>query len=347
MRWRTLLLGKPGKPAVRLWRVLLLLAIVFVTAFAFFYFYMIGMPGKSFSGALPPLSAAEEKLHGELGRDLIELTETIGERNLFDRDGLSKAEDMLTSGLAGAGYKVERHAYSVNGDDSANLVVELAGSSRASEIVVVGGHYDSVHGCAGANDNGTGAIATLALARAFAGKQFPRTIRFVEFVNEEPPFFQTRDMGSWQYAKRCRQRKENITAMLSLETMGYFSDKPGTQQYPPGIASLYPSTGNFIGFVSNVGSRGLLTKAIKVFREKAQFPSEGAALPSVLPGIGWSDHWSFWQEGYKAIMITDTAPFRYPYYHSPQDTVDKIDIERFTRVVAGLVPVIEALATEP
>lgn len=345
MNWRSFFRSEPGKPRVRLWRVMLLLAIVFLAAFGFFYIYMIGMPGKSFAGELPTLTPAQVELRNELERDLSHLCDTIGVRNLFETDGLKRAEDFLTTSLASAGYAVERHVYSVSGDDCANLVVVLPGTTHASEIVVVGGHYDTVDDCVGANDNGTGAIATLALARRFAGKQFSRTLRFVEFVNEEPPFFQTENMGSLQYARRCRARNENITAMVSLETMGYFSDAPGSQQYPPGIAAFYPSTGNFIGFVGSVGSRGLVTRALKVFREKAAFPSEGAALPSVLPGIGWSDHWAFWQVDYPAFMVTDTAPFRYPHYHSPNDTVDKIDMERFARVVSGLIPVIESLAS--
>jgi len=107
---------------------------------------------------------------------------------------------------------------------------------------------------------------------------------------------------------------------------------------------IYPSTGDFIGFVGNLSSRGLVRRAIGVFREHAQFPSEGAALPSWVPGVGWSDHWAFWQEGYPAIMVTDTAPFRYTHYHTGGDTIDKVDFRRFARVVSGLEPVIRELA---
>ena len=177
----------------------------------------------------------------------------------------------------------------------------------------------------------------LALARRFAGKPAQHTLRFVAFVNEEPPYFLTGQMGSFVYAGRCKARGDRISAMISLETIGYFSDAPHSQTYPaPGLGVFYPSVGNFIGFVSNVPSRNLLRRAIALFRKHAKIPSEGAALPAFIPGVSWSDQWSFWQHGYPGIMITDTAPFRYPHYHSATDTPDKLDYDRFALVVSGM-----------
>jgi hypothetical protein len=146
------------------------------------------------------------------------------------------------------------------------------------------------------------------------------------------------------YARGCKQRGDNIVAMLSLETIGCYLDEPGTQHYPGFFGFLYPSTGNFIGFVGNVGSRGLVRQVVRSFRANAQFPSEGGAIPGFVPGVGWSDHWAFWQEGYPAIMVTDTAPFRYRHYHEPTDTPDKIDYARMARVVGGLEAVVSELA---
>ena len=185
--------------------------------------------------------------------------------------------------------------------------------------------------------------AVLVLARKFARRKSERTLRFVAFVNEEPPYFQTENMGSWVYAKRCRQRAEKIASMLSLETIGCYSDIPGSQQYPKPFNLLYPSTGNFIGFVGNVASAELVQQVVGTFRRAEPFPSEGAALPEAVSGAGFSDHWSFWQEGYPGVMVTDTAMFRYPHYHGPGDTIDKIDFERMARVVRGLEKVIGAL----
>jgi Zn-dependent M28 family amino/carboxypeptidase len=215
----------------------------------------------------------------------------------------------------------------------------VGGTSRAAEIVVVGAHYDSVEGTRGANDNGSGVAALLAAARAFAQRSDrpARTLRFVAFANEEPPYFQGSGMGSLVYARACRARGDRVVAMVSLETIGFYTDMPDTQHYPPPLGIAYPSTGNFIGFVGNVASRALVRRAISAFRETTRFPSEGAALPEWMPGVGWSDHWSFWQAGYPAIMVTDTAPFRYPHYHDASDLPDKLSYDRMARVVDGIV----------
>ena len=132
--------------------------------------------------------------------------------------------------------------------------------------------------------------------------------------------------------------------MISLETIGYYTDRKGSQSYPFPLSSFYPDTGNFIGFVGNNPSSVFLMKAITSFRRHAKVPSEGGIVPAFIPGAGWSDHWSFWQMGYPAIMITDTAPFRYPFYHTPQDTIDKITFEPFAKAVSGLIRVLQELA---
>jgi hypothetical protein len=132
--------------------------------------------------------------------------------------------------------------------------------------------------------------------------------------------------------------------MLSLETIGWYDDSPGSQKYPQPFNLLYPSTGNFIGFVGNVNSRDLVHRVMETFRREEQFPSEGGALPEAIAGVGFSDHWSFWQAGYPAIMVTDTAMYRYPHYHAAEDTIDKVDFERMARVVRGLEKVFGSLA---
>ena len=222
--------------------------------------------------------------------------------------------------------------------------MEISGTASPGDIVIIGAHYDTVPGCAGANDNTTGVAAVLELARLLSTRITDRTVRLVAFVNEEPPFFRTDLMGSRVYARRCRERDDNVVAMLSLETIGFYADEPGSQKYPFPFSFFYPDTGNFVGFVGNLGSRSLTRRAIRAFRESTQLPSEGLAAPAWIPGIGWSDQWSFWQEGYPGVMITDTAPFRYPYYHTPQDTPDRIDYDRFARVVMGVSRVVEVLA---
>lgn len=305
---------------------------------------MIEMPGESFRGQMLPLTQKELALRDALQRDVEKLAGEIGQRNYAYYNELQAAADFLKTSLASAGYQVEQQGYVVDNQTYYNIEVEIRGLDRASEIVIIGGHYDSVITSPGANDNGTGAAATLALARLFAGKKPSRTLRFVQFVNEEPPFFFSENMGSLVYAKRCKQRSEKVVAMLSLETMGYYSDEIGSQQYPALLGTIYPLQGNFISFIGDLASESLVKEAIASFRRHAQFPSEGAALPSQISGVGWSDHWSFWQQGYQAVMVTDTAPFRYPYYHTKDDTPDKVDYERLARVVAGLEQVVADLS---
>lgn len=307
--------------------------------------WMVRMPGNSRPSPASALHPDEVALRGELAGDVQMLAGTIGERNIEHYAGLKAAAEFIEQSFAASALPVRRDGYDVEGKLCENIEAEIRG--RSDEIVVVGAHYDSVLGSPGANDNGSGVAAMLALARRFAHQSGERTLRFVAFVNEEPANFQTDKMGSWVYASRCRARGEKIVAMISLETVGYFSDAPNSQKFPlRGLGLLYPTTGNFIGFVSNTSSRRLMCKALATFRAHAQLPSEGAALPAAVPGVGWSDHWSFWQHGYPAFMVTDTAPFRYPHYHARSDTPDQLDYDAITRLVTGFVPVLRQLLDE-
>jgi len=303
------------------------------------------MPGRNVSNSAA-LSSAEIELRDELIADVRILGGEIGERNMARYPQLNAAADFIENSFARTGLVPRRDSYELQGLACHNIEAEIRGSSP--EIVLVGAHYDSVFGSPGANDNGSGVAATLALARRFAHKPAQHTLRFVAFVNEEPPYFLTEQMGSFVYAGRCKARDNQISAMISLETIGYFSDAPHSQTYPSlGLGVFYPTVGNFIGFVGNVRSRALLRRAIALFRKHSRLPSEGAALPSFIPGVSWSDQWAFWQHGYPGIMITDTAPFRYPHYHSATDTPDKLDYDRFALVVSGMEKVIEELDQAP
>lgn len=306
--------------------------------------YCTRMPGRSYEGPLEPLTEHEQALRDEMREHVGVLAGKIGERNMIRVRALGAAADYLRATFSGMGYDVREQAFRVEGEEVRNLEVEVKGSARPEEIVLIGAHYDSVIGALGANDNASGVAALVALARWAHGREFPRTVRFVAFVNEEPPFFQSQAMGSRLYAQEAKKRGEKIVAMLSLETIGCYSDAPGSQSYPAPFGLLYPKTGNFIAFVGNVGSRELVHRVISVFRETTKFPSEGTAAPAWIPGIGWSDQWSFWQEGYAGVMVTDTALFRYAEYHTERDLPEMLDYERMARVVAGVERVITALA---
>ena len=308
---------------------------------ALLWWFGMRMPGKNISKAAP-LSPDEVTLREELRTDVQKLAGEIGERNMWHYAELNAAAEFIENSFSHAGLHPRRDSYELGGQACHNIETEIPGARP--EILLIGAHYDSVSGSPGANDNGSGVAAMLALARRFAGKKTEHTLRFVAFVNEEPPYFLSGEMGSLVYAGRCKARGDKISAMISLETIGYFSDAPNSQIYPSrALGVFYPKVGNFIGFVSNVHSRMLLRRAIAVFRKRAKIPSEGAALPWFIPGVSWSDQWSFWKQGYPGIMITDTAPFRYPHYHSENDTPDKLDYDRFTLVVSGMEKVIEGL----
>jgi hypothetical protein len=308
-------------------------------------FYMTLMPGASHTGPLQSLTREETQLADRLRRHLRMLGEDIGERNIWREGTLAATADYIDDAFQSMGYAVVSQEYVSRGTRVRNVETGNEGGSRADEVIVIGAHYDTVQGSPGANDNGSGVAALLEIARHLHDKPLARSVRFVAFVNEEAPFFYTWDMGSHRYARRARERGENIIAMLSLETIGYYSDAERSQHYPnPLYAWLYPDRGDFIGFVGNVASRKLVRRCLRSFRSHTGFPSEGVAAPGGMMGIHWSDHWSFWEEDYPALMVTDTALFRYPHYHAPSDTPDKIDYERLARVVSGLGRVTEDLA---
>jgi Zn-dependent M28 family amino/carboxypeptidase len=302
------------------------------------------MPIHSYKGTLPPLSREQTEVAGRLSADVKYLSVTIGERNVQRAGSLKASVEYLENNLRRSGYAVSEYSYLIAGQEVRNVEATLAGRDIAGGTIVLGAHYDSVAGTVGANDNATGVAAVLELARLLHGSKPRRAIRFVLFVNEEPPYFQTENMGSLVYTRQLRQEHVSVAAMISLETIGYYSDERGSQKYPPLLNFFYPNRGDFIGFVGKTKSRDLVRRCIRKFRESASFPSEGVAAPADWPGIGWSDHWSFWQQKYPAIMITDTAPFRYPYYHKSGDTFDKVDFEKIARVVAGIQNVVESLA---
>ena len=324
------------------WAIAVIIVILLVCTVAIAWFTT--MPSHSYSGPLKPLSSDEATIRDDLSRHVKQLSETIGVRNMDRYDSLKAAADYLETTLHGAGYDVHSFEYTVEDKKVRNIEVQIAGAKSPSDNVVVGAHYDTFGDSPGADDNASGVAAVLELAQLLKSSKPDQTIRLVFFVNEEPPYFQTDQMGSLVYAKQLHDQKVNVTAMLSVESIGYYSDEEGSQRYPAGFGVLYPYVGNFIGFVGSTGSRSLVRRTVRVFRESAEFPSEGMAAPSRMTGIGWSDHWAFWQQGYKAVMVTDTAPFRNPNYHLPQDRPEKLNYERIARVVAGLQKTILKLA---
>jgi Zn-dependent M28 family amino/carboxypeptidase len=268
----------------------------------------------------------------------------IGERHTRRPHALAAAARYVEDALALVGPEVRRQCYEAHGSACLNLEVEHRGGDQASEIVLVGAHYDTVEGSPGADDNASGVAAMIEIAGLLSGRRLRSTVRCVAFVNEEPPFFYSRQMGSAVYARAARARGDDIKVMLSLEMLGYYSARPKSQRYPPFLRFFYPDRGNFVAFVSNLRSRRALVQLHDAFRSHCTFPSERLASPAIVPGISWSDQLSFWRAGYPAVMVTDTALYRYPHYHCPTDTPEKLNYAALARVTTGLADAITTLA---
>ena len=306
--------------------------------------HLIRMPGRNYHGALPALTVDEKIVESNLRKTVNYIAGSIGERNVIAYQSLEKTAQFIETSFRTMGYSVQSQEYTVQMRKVRNLIAEIPGAGKPDEIVVIGAHYDTVADCPGADDNTSGVAGLLELARLLRNSHPERTVRFVAFVNEEPPWFQTQDMGSLVYAKELKRRGADVVAAISLETIGMYSDEEGSQQYPAGMGSIYPKKGDFIAFVGYVASADLVRKSVAAFRRSVKFPVEGAAVPGAITGVSWSDHWSFWEQGYPAMMITDTAPFRNPNYHRPSDTPDTLDYDRMARVVSGMKGVIEDLS---
>jgi len=331
---------------------MIVLASILPLLFLVIWLFTVKMPGPAFTGGLAPLTPEQDLLRASLERHVAVLAREIGVRSDDAYPNVERAAAYIDSVLRSLGYAVVSQEFSAGdrggggggGRTYRNLEATLAGTTRRQEVVVLGAHYDTAEEAHGADDNASGVAGVLELARIFARTPQARTVRFVFFPNEEPPWFATGGMGSRHYAAAARARADKIAAMLSIESIGYYDTQQGSQRYPFPLNLAYPDVGDFIGFVSNLRSRALLHRAFAAFRAHARFPTQGAAAPAWVPGVWWSDHWSFWLEGYPAIMITDTAPYRNPFYHTPADTPDKLDYARTARVVDGLAHVVRALA---
>lgn len=298
------------------------------------------------------LSQNLRELAEKLEKDVRYLSEHIGERNMRRPSRMAETAGWIEGRMQRAGYSVNRQTYRIQegafqGSIADNVIAELKGEDNPEQIIIIGAHYDTVPGSPGANDNSSAVAVLLMLAKWFRNYPQPKTIRFVYFANEEPPFFKTKDMGSYAYARQAREEDEIIEAMIAMDGLGYFSDREGSQQFPlPGLGMFYPNTANFIAFASRVADRSLMNKSLDTFRKSTELKAEGLALPGITPGVSWSDHWSFWQFDYPAFMITDTLPFRDPDYHSPADTAERLDYLRMAMIVEGLKHVIIRLASD-
>ena len=296
-----------------------------------------------------PLSAAERDMCTRLQKHVEMLSEVIGIRNTDRPGGLESAARYIEDHLTSHGYTPRAQRFKAGGVEVRNIDIEIPGTHRRKrdEILLFGAHYDSVD-CPAANDNGSGVASILEAARALQGQHFKRTVRLVFFVNEEPPWYKGPNMGSVRYARRCRENNEKIVGLVNMETIGCYYDDIGSQMYPDPrlqkIKWLLPKCGNFIVFTGDFASWKLIRRTYARFKRHAKFPAMWLPSPRSIMGPDMSDQWSFWQEGYPAIMVTDTAFLRYPYYHDSRDLPRHMNFECMTRVVHGVIEAVQDMA---
>lgn len=295
--------------------------------------------GKSFIGN----GKENAKLAAKLKQHVYRLSHEIGDRSLFNYENLNHAAKYISQAFESSGYSLELQKFDVSNKIVSNIIVSKKGINRPEEIIILGAHYDTCFN-PGADDNASAVAGLLEIARLIFDKQTNCSIKFIAFVNEEPPFFKTEEMGSRVYARMAKREGEDIKAVLILEMIGYYSDRPYSQRYPLILGPFYPNKANFIAVVGNLSSRGLVKKVVSNFKDKTEFPIESVVMFSFIPGIDFSDHWSFWKEGYPAVMITDTAFYRSPYYHSSLDTYEKLNYDNMAELVRGLSSALIELA---
>ncbi|HSE48183.1 MAG TPA: M28 family peptidase, partial [Terriglobales bacterium] len=258
-------------------------------------------------------------------------------------ENLDAAAKFLSEQMRSAGATVEVQEYRVGARTYRNVIGSFGPDQ--GERLVVGAHYDVFGGFSGADDNTSGVAALLALAESLGKKAPAKRVDLVAYTLEEPPYFRTKQMGSWVHANSLRDQGVKLVAMISIEMVGYFSDKPGSQNYPaPGMGSLYGDRADFIAVVGNVEDPGTVRKVKAAMAAAADLPVNSINAPRSIEGIDFSDHSNYWDAGYRAVMVTDTSFFRNPHYHTADDRPATLDYDRMAVVVQQLEAAVRALA---
>jgi len=213
--------------------------------------------------------------------------------------------------------------------------------SEHGRLLVIGAHYDSHGGTPGADDNASGIAGLLELAHLLGRSAPARPVELVAYTLEEPPYFRSPHMGSVSHARTLKAAGRDVELMLSLEMIGYFSDSPGSQAYPMTAMKLaYPDRGNFIALVGQFGDFGLSRSVKAAMSGATDLPVYSLNAPALVQGVDFSDHRSYWAQGYPALMVTDTAFMRNRNYHRAGDTFDKLDYKRMAMVVQSVYAVV-------
>jgi hypothetical protein len=292
--------------------------------------------------ACTPANDMRPGLATRLSRHITRLASGIGPRASGQSGELEAAASYIEDEFRQQGWSIQRQ-YTGPEDWHFNVVAG-AGSLASRDLLVIGAHYDTVPDSPGADDNASGVAALLEIARALP--RDPR-LRLIAFTNEEAPLGYTEFQGSRVAASSATTRGETLLGMLSLESIGYYSDRPGSQHRPTLFGRFFPDRGDFLLMLSDLRSRAFLQRVIAGFRATSTVPAEGISVPSDRIGhVRRSDHAPWWDHGYPAILVTDTAQFRNPDYHRASDIISTVDIERLAGVTAGLASALQCLLAD-
>jgi Zn-dependent M28 family amino/carboxypeptidase len=264
--------------------------------------------------------------------DLTQVTKTGNFRYYLNPDALNYTADYIYSELAKACDTVYYQEFKVNNITYKNVVASIGTDKK--ERIVIGAHYDVCGKQEGADDNASGLVGILELARLLSKEKLDYRVDFVAYSLEEPPFFGTKDMGSYVHAKSLHDQNIDIKGMICLEMIGYFSDEPNSQKYPLGILRLfYGNKGNFITVVQNFNKSGFGKQVKELMTNQKLLPTKSFIGPASLGGTDFSDHRNYWEFGYNAVMITNTSFYRNPNYHQTSDKIETLDLNRMCMVI--------------
>jgi Zn-dependent M28 family amino/carboxypeptidase len=263
------------------------------------------------------------------------LEAVVGERSPFSGQAhLTEVERFIEAELRSYGIATESDCFSYHGKSFRNLIGQI-GNPLADSTVILGAHFDAVEGAPGADDNGSGVAVLLESARILAQAPLRSRLLICAFNLEELNM-----IGSSHFARKLKAAGTPIEAMISLEMVGYADSRPGSQQYPAGLRWFYPDRGDFIGVIGNFKSISLLRRVAREMRRVPGLSVAALTVPGkgeIIPAVRLSDHAPFWDLGYPALMITDTAMFRNPHYHRASDKLNTLSIDFMAKVCQGVI----------
>jgi Zn-dependent M28 family amino/carboxypeptidase len=304
--------------------------------------FLVTQPSFSFANsalAVADSNKLDSELPARLERHVRTIVNDFAPRDHTSITQLSTASEYIRSEFAKHSRDVEFQNFSASNRDYRNVIARFGPDTK--DIIVIGAHYDSFGKLPAADDNASGVAGLIELARMIANSKLNKRVELVAYTLEEPPYFRTEFMGSAIHAKSVKTAGKQVSMMLSLECIGYFSDEPNSQKFPiSALGAIYPTTGNFIALVGHYRDGALSRRVRETMRTATSLPVHSINAPSLVTGIDFSDHLNYWNEGFVGMMVTDTAFMRNPNYHTAEDTPEKLDYKRMADVVRAVSAVV-------